>query len=138
MLWISFISSRLYKSFAFETLNRTPHLSGPRRYFFHHSYRVLSLQCYPSLAGKTGGTRIDKYRTLIMPLVRKCKEQHALAHLYKPSCSALILLAAVAARVPSLKLHIPLISTLRIGFRYGRGCPTQSKVPSRQSCEIAA
>ena len=27
------------------------------------------------------------------------------------------LLAAVAARVPSLKLHIPLISTLRIGFR---------------------
>ena len=51
-----------------------PHLSGPRRYFFHHSYRVLSLQCYPSLAGKTGGTRIDKYRALIMPLVRKCKE----------------------------------------------------------------
>ena len=28
--------------------------------------------------GKTVGTRIDKYRTLIMPLVRKCKEQHAL------------------------------------------------------------
>ena len=77
-----FISSRLYKSFAFETLNRIPHLSGPCRYFFHHSYRVLSLQCYPSLAGKTGGTRIEKYRTLIMPLVRKCKEQHALAHLY--------------------------------------------------------
>ena len=59
-----------------------PHLSGPRRYFFHHSYRVLSLQCYPSLAGKTDGTRIEKYRTLVMPLVRKCKEQHALAHLY--------------------------------------------------------
>ncbi len=32
--------------------------------------------------GKTGGTRIEKYRSLIMPLVRKCKEQHALAHLY--------------------------------------------------------
>ena len=59
-----------------------PHLSGPRRYFFHHSNRVLSLQCYPSLAGKTVGTRIDKYRPLVMPLVRKCKEQHALAHLY--------------------------------------------------------
>ena len=43
------------------------------------------------------------------------------------------LLAAVAARVPSLKLHIPFISTLRISFRFGCGCPTQSKVPSRQS-----
>ncbi len=59
-----------------------PHLSGPCRYFFHHSYMVLSLQKYLSLAGKTGGTRIEKYRSLIMPLVRKCKEQHALAHLY--------------------------------------------------------
>jgi len=59
-----------------------PHLSGPRRYFFHHSYKVPSLQNYPSLAGKTGGTRIEKYRSLIMPLVRKCKEQYALAHLY--------------------------------------------------------
>ena len=67
---------------ACKTLNRTPHLSGPCRYFFHHSYRVLSLLNYPSLAGKTGGTRIDKYCTLIMPLVHKCKEQHALAHLY--------------------------------------------------------
>ena len=44
-----------------------PHLSGPRRYFFHHSYKVLSLQNYSSLVGKTGGTRIDKYRSLIMP-----------------------------------------------------------------------
>ena len=43
------------------------------------------------------------------------------------------LLAAVAARVPSLKLHIPFISTLRISFRFGCGCSTQSKVPSRQS-----
>ena len=59
-----------------------PHLSGPCRYFFRHSYKVLSLQNNPSLAGKTGGTRIEKYRALIMPLVRKCKEQHALAHLY--------------------------------------------------------
>ena len=67
---------------ACKTLNRTPHLSGPCRYFFHHSYRVLSLLNYPSLAGKTGGTRIDKYCTPIMPLVHKCKEQHVLAHLY--------------------------------------------------------
>ena len=59
-----------------------PHLSGQRRYFFHHSYKVLSLKNYPSLAGKTSGTRIEKYCSLVMPLVRKCKEQHALAHLY--------------------------------------------------------
>ena len=26
----------------------------------------------------------------------------------------------------------------RTGFRFGCGCPTQSKAPSRQSCEIAA
>ena len=64
--------------------------------------------------GKTVGTRIDKYRTLIMPLVRKCKEQHALAHLYKPSCSAL-----------TSNKHIPFIRTLRISFRFGCGCPAQ-------------
>ena len=62
--------------------NRMPHLSGPRRYFFHHSNRVLPLQNCSSLAGKTGGTRIDMYRALVMTLVRKCKEQYALAHLY--------------------------------------------------------
>ena len=45
-----------------------PHLSGPRRYFFHHSYKVLSLQNYPSLAGKTSGTRIEKYCSLVMPV----------------------------------------------------------------------
>ena len=44
-----------------------PHLSGPRRYFFHHSNRVLSLQNNPSLAGKIVGTRIEKYRPLVMP-----------------------------------------------------------------------
>ena len=32
----------------------------------------------------------------------------------------------LAARVPSSKLHIPFISTLRIDFRFGCGCPTQS------------
>ena len=91
-------------------LNRTPYLSGPRRYFFHHSYRVLSLQNYPPLAGKTDGTRIDKYCTLIMPLVRKCKEQHALAHLYKPSCSALICSPPLRLEVPSFKLLISFMS----------------------------
>ena len=68
-----------------------PHLSGPRRYFFHHSYRVLSLQNCPSLAGKTGGTRIDKYRPLVMPprFVRQLRNNTAQS-LVQPSCSALI------------------------------------------------
>ena len=60
-----------------------PHLSGPRRYFFHHSYRVLSLQCYPSLAGKTVGTRIDKYRPIIMSLRLRgsyATERHAFSY----------------------------------------------------------
>ena len=101
-----------------------PHLSGPRRYFFHHSYKVLSLQNCPSLAGKTGGTRIEKYRSLIMPLVRKCKEQHALAHLYKPSCSALILAFALRTLTPNR--HIPFISTPQTSFHFGRNSKTLS------------
>ena len=32
--------------------------------------------------GDTLGTRIDKYSSLVMPLVRQRKEQHSLAHLY--------------------------------------------------------
>ena len=32
----------------------------------------------------------------------------------------------LAARVPFFKLHNPCIRTLRIGFRFGCGCPTQS------------
>ena len=34
--------------------------------------------------------------------------------------------AAFAAPNPSSKLHIPCIITLRIGFRFGCGCPAQS------------
>ena len=105
-----------------------PHLSGPRRYFFHHSYRVLFLQNYPSLAGKTVGTRIDRYRPLVMPprFVRQAVANNtaqSLVHFVKLGA---YLLAAVAARVPSLKLHILLISTLRISFCFGCGCPAQS------------
>ena len=39
--------------------------------------------------GDTLGTRIDMYRSLIMPLVRQRKEQHSLAHLYSSSSLAL-------------------------------------------------
>ena len=69
-----------------------PHLSGPRRYFFPHSYKVLSLLNYPSLAGKTVGTRIDKYSPLIMPprFVRQALANNTAQSLVQPSCSALI------------------------------------------------
>ena len=82
-----------------------PHLSGPRRYFFRHSYRVLSLQCYPSLAGKTGGTRIEKYRALIMPprFVRQAVANNTAQSLVLIVLLGAYLLAAVAARVPSSK-----------------------------------
>ena len=33
----------------------------------------------------------------------------------------------LAAPIPYFKLHIPFISTLRISFRFGCGCPTLSK-----------
>ncbi len=103
-----------------------PHLSGPCRYFFHHSYRVLSLQKYPSLAGKTGGTRIDKYRPLVMPLRLRGGLRNTVPRiLVQPSCSALI--SAFALRTLTPNKHSPFISTLRISFRFGCGRPTQSK-----------
>ena len=99
-----------------------PHLSGPRRYFFHHSYRVLSLQCYPSLAGKTGGTRIDKYRPLVMPprFVRQLRNNTAQS-LVQPSSSALI--SAFALRTLTPNKHIPFISAPAQAFVSGVGVP---------------
>ena len=102
-----------------------PHLSGPRRYFFHHSYRVLSLQKYTSLAGKTVGTRIDKYRPLVMPLRLRGGLRNTVPRiLVQPSSSALI--SAFALRTLTSNKHIPFISTLRTSFRFGCGCPTLS------------
>ena len=84
-----------------------PHLSGPRRYFFHHSYRVLSLQKYPSLAGKTVGTRIDRYRPLVMPprFVRQAVANNTAQSLVQPSSSVLI--SAFALRTLTPNKHIP-------------------------------
>ena len=45
--------------------------------------------------------------------------------LVQPSSSALI--SAFALRTLTPNKHIPFISTLRISFRFGCGCPTQSK-----------
>ena len=134
-----------------------------RRYFSHHSVRGNSLQNYPSFAGETVGTRIDRDNSLIMPpsFVRQLRNNTAQSLVLRTQglslgknkrTSACILkmkakflscgkrstknqgeqlqlvvveakgacvrrklgaprLAAVAARVPSLKLHITFIST---------------------------
>ena len=67
-----------------------------RRYFSHHSNRGNSLQDYPSFAGQTIGTRIDRDNSLIMPLRLRggyATECHAFS--YYPSSSALPWLAAL-------------------------------------------
>ena len=77
--------------------------------------------------GTTLSTRINKCRALIMPprFVRRLRNNTAqsLVLVVKLGFGAI---AAVAARVPSSKSHISLISTLRISFRFGCGCPTLS------------
>ena len=109
-----------------------PHLSDPRRYFFHHSYRMLFLQHCPSLAGKTGGTRIDRYRPLIMPLRLRGSLRNTVPRiLVQPSCSALI--SAFALRTLTSNKHISFISTLRISFRFGCGCSRPPVMLSMQS-----
>ncbi len=66
--------------------------------------------------GDTLGTRIEKYRSYIMPLVRQRKEQHSLAHLYYSSSLALD--AVGALRLHATNNHIPFISTPQTSFRF--------------------
>ena len=55
-----------------------PPLSGPRRYFSHHSVRNISLQECSSFAGETIGTHIDRDNPLIMSLrLRGATQQNA-------------------------------------------------------------
>ena len=61
--------------------------------------------------GDTLSTRIDCYRSLLMPLVRERKESKLVRSLVLYVKLGVRLLAAVAARVPSFKLHIPFIRT---------------------------
>ena len=78
-----------------------------RRYFSHHSVRGNSLQDYPSFAGETIGTRIDRDNPLIMPLRLRggyATECHAFS--YFSSSSALIF-------SPPLRLALR-ISTFRL------------------------
>ena len=58
----------LYKSECVVLKIEVPPLSGPRRYFSHHSVKDNSLQEYSSFAGETIGTHIEKYRSLVMSL----------------------------------------------------------------------
>ena len=65
--------------------------SFPNGLFSHHSNRDNSLQDYPSFAGETVGTRIDRDNSLIMPLRLRggyATECHAFS--YYTSSSALI------------------------------------------------
>ena len=76
--------------------------SFPNGLFSHHSNRGNTLQNYPSFAGETIGTRIDRDNSLIMPLRLRggcATECHAFS--YFSSSSALQFLAAVAARTPN-------------------------------------
>ncbi len=76
--------------------------------------------------GDTLSTRIDCYRSLFMSLVRGRKESKLVRSLVLYVKLGVRFLAAVAARVPSLKLHIPFIRTLRISVRSGVGVPPKT------------
>ena len=78
---------------------------------------MLSSLNYPSLAGKTVGTRIDRYHPLVVPprFVRQAVANNTAQSLVLIVEFGAQMLAAVAARVPSSKSHNPFISTLRIG-----------------------
>ena len=57
----------LYKRGTACTLIRCTPSFRTRRYFSHHSVRGNSLHNYPSFAGETIGTRIDRDNSLVMP-----------------------------------------------------------------------
>ena len=61
--------------------------------------------------GDTLSTRIDCYRSLIMPLVRGRKESKLVRSLVLYVKLGVRFLAAVAAHVPSFNMHIPCIRT---------------------------
>ena len=66
-----------------------------------------------------------------MSLVRGRKESKLVRSLVLYVKLGVRLLAAVAARVPSLKLHIPFISTPRIRVRLGVGVPPATATKSQ-------
>ena len=131
----------LYKSFAFKTLNRIAPSFRSAPVFLPPLYKsfafnplnatspfpqVFSLSPFPlareptvtAWRGTTLGRDITNVISLIMPLrfVRRLRNNMAQSLvLYVKSdarCGR-----RLAAPIPSSKLHIPFISTLRIGFR---------------------
>ena len=86
--------------------------SFPNGLFSHHSNRDNSLQDYPSFAGETVGTRIERDISLIMPpsfvrrLCNNMAQSDGTIRQARRSNSR-----RLATRVPSLKLHIPFIRT---------------------------
>ena len=69
-----------------------------------------------ALRGATLGARIKKYRSSLMPLVHGRKKSTLARSLVLSVKLDARFLAAVAARVPSSKSHIPFISRLRTSF----------------------
>ena len=104
------------------------HRNPPRSLWLRHIHRMCRLTRrahipFPLCAmlegthgtapqGDTLSLRIDKYRSLVMSLVRRQKEQHLSSYLYYSSSLAFDLLAALRLDVTFLKSHIPFISTL--------------------------
>ncbi len=120
------MSARLYNGWAFETLNAT--FPFPQ---------VFSLSPFPlareptvtAWRGTTLGRDITCAISLIVPLrfVRRLRNNMAQSLVLYVKSDARYS-RRLAAPSPSSKLHIPFISTLRISFRFGRGCPTQSVI----------
>ena len=95
-----------------------------RRYFSHHSVRGNSLQDYPSFAGETVGTRIDRDTSLIMSLRLRggyATECHAFS--YFSSSSALIFSPPCGSCSVFEVAHCVYKNASNM-YPFGCGCPT--------------
>ena len=110
------------------TLNKITPSFRTRRYFSHHSNRGNSLQDYSSFAGETFGTHIDKYRPLIMPLVRRQKRTTPVG--------SLVLIVELDARYgrrlapPASNKHIAFISVFFFLYKSLGACTLNKITPS--------
>ena len=98
--------------------------SFPFGLFSHHSNRDNSLQDYPSFAGETVGTRIDRDNSLIMPLRLRggyATECHAFS--YFSSSSALIFSPPCGSCSVFEVAHSVNKYALK-EYPFGCGCPT--------------
>ena len=96
-----------------------------RRYFSHHSNKDNSLQDYPSFAGETVGTRIDRDISLIMPLRLRggyATECHAFS--YFSSSSALIFSPPCGSCSVFEQAYTVYKNTPNKQTTIGCGCPT--------------